>query len=154
MSSTEDSDTPGFFHIISQPKPGQEDVYNEWYNTEHGPLRMKLDFFKTGYRYKSIGVEPPQYVAVYELSRIGGLEEPEYTILREQRSEYERDLINNKLVCLDRKVYKDVSTRGTSIGPAPLMMAVAFVVKNENVPELHKWYEEVSSFMTLDETIS
>ena len=154
MSSTEDHNSPGFFHIISQPKPGQENVYHEWYNTEHGPLRMRLDFFRTGYRYKSIGVEPPQYVAVYEMSRIGGLQEPEYTILREQRSEYESDLIENKLICLDRKIYKDVSTRGASKGPAPLMMAVAFVVKDEHVPELHKWYEEVNTSRPLTSPVS
>lgn len=143
MSSLAEQDGPGLLYITSEPKPGYEDEYHHWYNTEHGPLRMKLDFVKNGYRYRSIDSEPPLYLALYDLSRIGRLEEPEYTVLRDERSPREVNVIDNKLIELNRNIYKDVSCRGHDGGPAPVIMTVAFVVKREDVPEMHRWYEEV-----------
>ena len=138
-------DGPGYFFVLSQLKaPEFEDEYHEWYNTEHGPVRLHLDFFSNGYRYRSLSHDPPLYLACYDLSRVSGLEEPAYTVLREKRSDREVNMVCQNLSKLDRRIYTDISCRGKADGPAPIVMAVAFVVKNEFVDELNRWYEEVN----------
>ena len=143
------TDGPGYFFVLSQPKaPEFEDEYHQWYNEEHGPLRMKLDFFLNGYRYKSLGHDPPIYLACYDLASVSVRAKPEYKVLRERRSAREAHVINTKLSKLDRRIYADISTRGSADGPAPVVMPVAFVVKDEFVDELNRWYEEVCSALT------
>lgn len=134
---------PGYFYVLSQPKSHFLDEYHEWYNSEHGPLRLKLDFFLNGYRYKSTDpADPPIWLACYDLKKISSLDEPRYTVLREKRSEREQELLNHKLNFLDRRIYSDVSSRGRNGGPAPVVMTVAFLVANELVDEMNRWYEE------------
>ena len=135
---------PGLFYILSQPKPGHEDAYHEWYNSEHGPLRLTTDFVLNGYRYRSLDLDPPVFLATYDASRINGFDETQYTKLRENRSARENDVLDNKLSLLDRRFFKSLSTRGTSSGHAPIIMVVIFVVKDEHVEEMHRWYQEVS----------
>ena len=144
MSDLSAESGPGYFYVLSEPKtPEDLDEIHEWYNTEHGPLRMKLDFIANGYRYKSIGKDPAVWLATYDLKKISGLAEPQYTVLRENRSSRESNVISSKISYMDRRIYKDLSSRGEADGPAPIIMSVSFVVKDEHVPELNRWYEEV-----------
>jgi hypothetical protein len=42
---------PGFLAVAIQPGPNtDETAFHEWYNTEHGPLRLRLPFISTGDR--------------------------------------------------------------------------------------------------------
>ena len=134
---------PGFFCVLSQPSDSLPvDEYHHWYNTEHGPARLKLHNFSTGFRYKSRGLEPPVWLACYELERVSGLMEPQYTILREKRSERERHVLN-RMKYMDRRIYTDFSSRGIDRSPAPVLLAVKMYVKTERVDEVDRWYEEV-----------
>lgn len=133
----------GFFYILSRPRPEYLEEYHEWYNTEHGPLRVKLDFVQNGYRYKCVDPDPSLFMAAYDLSRLAGLEEPEYTVLRSNRSARESEVFDKKLDWIDRRVYKDISSRGSSKGPAPVVIVVALLVRNDMIAEVHRWYEEV-----------
>jgi hypothetical protein len=136
---------PGYFYVLSQPKSSEYlDEFHEWYNSEHGPLRLKLDFILNGYRYKSQELDPPVWLATYDLKKISGMDESKYTSLRACRSQRESALINYKLKYLDRRIYKDLSSRGRKDGPAPVILSVVFVVKNQYVDEVNRWYEEVS----------
>jgi hypothetical protein len=143
MSPLSDFEGPGYFWIQSQPKPGCVDEYNEWYESEHGPLCLKLDSFINGYWYKSTAQDPPTYLTTYDLKKLSGFDTLPYTVLREKWPPREQELLDQKLNFLHRRVYADISTRGQVEGPAPTMMSVAFVVKDEHVEELHRWYEEV-----------
>jgi len=134
---------PGFFFVTSRPRPGYLDEYHDWYETEHGPLRLNLDFIANGYRYKSRDLDPPLWAATYDLKRVSGLDEPQYKVLREKRSARESNLMDNKMDFIDRRVYKDISSWGHSEGPAPVIMPVTFLVKDELVEEVNRWYEEV-----------
>jgi len=43
----------------NQLKPSTDlEEFHDWYNTEHGPLRVKLDFVLHGRRYKSQHLDP------------------------------------------------------------------------------------------------
>lgn len=127
--------------IKSQPKPGCVEEYNDWYDSEYGPLLQKLDAVRNAYQYRSTE-NPSIYLATYDLKKISSFEEPRYHILGEKRSPQEQELIDHNVNLLDRRVYAEISTRGHVEGPAPIMMSVAFVVKDEHVDEMHRWYEE------------
>jgi hypothetical protein len=134
---------PGFFCVISQPGdslPVAE--YHNWYNTEHGPARLKLDNFSTGFRYRSRDLELPVWLACYDLKRVSALTECQYTILREKRSERE-DHVLKRMKFMDRRIYTDFSSRGVDRSPAPVLLVVKMYVRNEWVDEVDRWYEEV-----------
>jgi hypothetical protein len=134
---------PGLFCVLSQPGdslPVEE--YHHWYNTEHGPARLQLDNFSTGFRYRSRGMEPPVWLACYELKRVSGLTDPQYTALREQRSEREYHVLK-RIKYMDRRIYTNFSSRGGDQSPAPILLAVTMYVRNDRVDEVDKWYEKV-----------
>lgn len=103
---------------------------------------MKLDFVKSGSRYRCKD-EPSTWAALYELSRVSAVADSQYTNLRKHRSARERHVMRDMVDILDRKIYKHISTRGSSQGPAPVMTCVSFVVRQDDVDEINRWYEEV-----------
>jgi hypothetical protein len=134
---------PGFFCVLSQPSDSLPiDEYHHWYNTEHGPARLKLDNFANGFRYKSRDLERPVWLACYDLKRVSGLTEPQYTRLREKRSEREHHVLK-RMGYLDRRIYTNFSSRGVDKSPAPILLAVTMYVRDDRVDEVDRWYEEV-----------
>jgi hypothetical protein len=134
---------PGFMYVLSQPGDSlSADDYHHWYNTEHGPSRLKLDNFLNGFRYKSRDLEPPAWLACYELKKVSGLTDPQYTALRGKRSERELHVLQ-RMKYLDRRIYTNFSSRGVDKSPAAVLLAVTMRVKNERVGEVDRWYEEV-----------
>lgn len=63
--------------VMSNPLPGREDEYNNWYSNEHVPDLMKVNGIVSGERLvlKS-GSEQWRYLALYELDT----EEPEAVV--------------------------------------------------------------------------
>lgn len=137
---------PGFFYVQAQPRPElSTDEFDSWYNTEHGPARLKLDLFTNGYRYKSRHLDPPVWLACYDVKKLSGLTEPSYTILREKRSSRERKVLS-RMNFMDRRMYAPFSTKGVDTGsPAPVLLTVTMYVKDEHVDEVDRWYEEVNA---------
>lgn len=133
---------PGYLAVAIQPGPKTEETsFHEWYNTEHGPLRLRLPFIKTGDRYKASDGEKPEWSAVYDVSDLAWLDKPIYTRLREERSKREKNVMGT-FESLDRKIYSSVSTRGDFAGPAPVQVAVSMRVNEPDLAEFDKWYEE------------
>jgi len=135
---------PGYFFVLTRPKSslGLEEYHN-WYNTEHGPLRMRLGFFPVGQRYRCRDLVPTVWLAAYDVTTLSCFADPRYQVLRENRSGRERALLGTGMDLIDRRIYSALSSRGKSRGPAPVIMAVTFRVKEDLVNELHCWYEEV-----------
>lgn len=133
----------GLLYVLTRPKPEHVHEYQEWYNTEHGPLRMQLDFMQNGYRYRSADGDPSLYMAMYDLYRVSGVEEPQYITMRSQRSAREVEVLDKKLDLVDRRLYTQVASRGVTKGPAPVVMVVEMLVPDELEAEVHQWYEEV-----------
>ncbi|VUC32177.1 unnamed protein product [Clonostachys rosea] len=136
----------GVLYAFTQPTPDFKD-YHSWYNTEHGPLRVALDFISEGNRYENyyadpkIQLDPPIYLAMYELDCLSGLQERQYTNLTDYRSVREEDVFQNRLTFLERRIYKNLSTKGSYDGPPPILLTVAFVIKDEYADEFNDWYE-------------
>ncbi|KAI1174518.1 Alpha/Beta hydrolase protein [Nemania sp. FL0916] len=86
---------PGSLYVTMQPQPGLPlPQFDEWYNNEHGPTRLKLPhIFTNGLRYRAADDQQPTYLAAYDVTRMSHLETETYTSLRANRSEREADTI-------------------------------------------------------------
>ncbi|EMC93657.1 hypothetical protein BAUCODRAFT_114165 [Baudoinia panamericana UAMH 10762] len=133
---------PGYLAVAIQPsKDTDSDAFHEWYNTEHGPLRLRLPFILTGDRYKAADGLRPEWSAVYDVSDLSWLEKRIYTRLREERSKREQKVMGT-FESLDRKIYSTIGSRGDSKGPAPVQVAVSVRLPEADADEFNKWYEE------------
>lgn len=138
---------PGYLAVAIQPsEKTDEAAFHEWYNTEHGPLRLRLPFILTGDRYKAHDDQKPEWSAVYDVSDLSWIDKRIYSRLREERSLREKDVMST-FESLDRKIYRTVSTRGDFKGPAPLQVAVSMRVNESELDEFNKWYEEEHTTM-------
>ena len=134
---------PGLLYVTTQPGANVPiEEFNDWYDTEHGPLRVRQSLFENGYRYKSRD-EPPFWLGSYDVKNLSGMLKPEYAQLQEHRSQRESVLLK-RLGHLDRRVYVPFSSRGNAKSPAAVILAVTMYVKDDKVDDVDKWYEEVS----------
>ncbi|KAK4545697.1 hypothetical protein LTR36_002651 [Oleoguttula mirabilis] len=133
---------PGYLAVAIQPGSKTDNAaFHEWYNTEHGPLRLRLPFILTGDRYRENDGQKPEWSAVYDVSDLSWLDKRIYTRLREERSQREKAVMGT-FESLDRKIYRTVSTRGDFKGPAPVQVAVSMTLKDADLDDFNKWYEE------------
>jgi uncharacterized protein (TIGR02118 family) len=51
--------------VTTQCQPQDEARFNQWYNGTHIPMLMKYKGVKRVARYKILGTEGPQFIAVY-----------------------------------------------------------------------------------------
>lgn len=133
---------PGYLAVAIQPgKDTDETAFHEWYNTEHGPLRLRLPFIETGDRYTAADGQRPEWSAVYDVSDLTWINKRIYSRLREERSKREKAVMST-FESLDRKIYSLVSTRGESKGPAAATVAFSARLNESDVDEFDRWYEE------------
>src|ERR1700689_3047421 len=75
--SREASMAKGLLFASFDYSPAQEDEFNDWYDTEHVPERMRVPGFLNAQRW--IGDENPKIaVATYDLETYAVLDSPEY----------------------------------------------------------------------------
>lgn len=138
---------PGFLAVISDPGSlATLAEFQDWYNNEHVPLRMDhLKSFLSGARYSAADGLLPGWLAMYEIDDASSFDDPSYTVLREKRSEREKELIG-RLGVLDRRTAEVVLDSGaneeksTSLRPgkpSPFVVTVGI----EDAEELEKFVE-------------
>lgn len=136
---------PGYLAVAIQPGPNTDDAaFHEWYNNEHGPLRLRLPFISSGDRFKAIDGQTPAWSAVYDVSDLSMLEKRIYTRLREERSAREKRVMGS-FESLDRKIYSLYSERSKTpgyVGPGAVIASVSMTIKDEDLEAFDKWYEE------------
>lgn len=67
----------GFLMVTMEPPPILEDEFNDWYDTEHIPERVKIPGFESGQRFVCVSGWP-KYLAFYDLAEAGVLESEAY----------------------------------------------------------------------------
>ncbi|KAF6760567.1 hypothetical protein DFP72DRAFT_1062947 [Ephemerocybe angulata] len=104
---------PGFLAVFSDPgNKSTLEEFQDWYDNEHVPLRLDhLPYFLTGARYSAIDDKLPGWLAMYEIEEVESFQDPSYAVLRETRSEREKDLIA-RLGVLDRRTAEVVVDTG------------------------------------------
>lgn len=85
----------GLLYVAMAPKPGLSlDQFHEWYNNEHGPTRLRMPYmFTNGLRYRATDGLDPEFLAMYDVTKMAFLETPTYTDLRTYRSPREANTI-------------------------------------------------------------
>lgn len=133
---------PGYLAVAIQPGWNtDEQIFHDWYNTEHGPLRLRLPFIETGDRYKAADDQKPEWSAVYDVSDLSWIDKRIYSRLREERSLREKAVMAT-FESLDRKIYSTYSVRGNFKGPAPVTASMSMRVSEADLEDFDKWYEE------------
>jgi hypothetical protein len=124
------------------PAPEWEGEFNDWYNTEHIPLRMGAPGFTGAQRYRA--TEGPAYLAVYEMETAGALKTPEYQVIKGQPS------------AVTKRMLSDVTGFTRYIGnesgrwekpesatiDAAVLYAVFFEVPADRADDFDRWYTE------------
>jgi pimeloyl-ACP methyl ester carboxylesterase len=67
------------------------DDFNDWYNNEHGPNRLRLPFILNGIRYKAIDGLKPEWMAMYDTPDLENFTRPAYTNLRTRSVQSQRE---------------------------------------------------------------
>jgi len=133
--------TDGLLFVLSEPGRVPEDEFHEWYDTEHGPARLRLPGVRSGRRYRAADGASPTWLACYELD-LAVLDTPGYRALRDRRSARERSVLA-RLAVLDRRVYQLVDDHGAGGESAPsVVLCRSMSVPAHREAELHAWYRE------------
>ena len=135
---------PGLFYVLSEPKESLPiEEFHDWYNSEHGPARIRLPFIPSGYRHKAADGAKPSWLASYEVDDLAEFTKPGYMELMKNKSLKESEIIQSGLETLDRRFYSFVASRGSYTGPPPVLVGIQMVIKESDLDEANKWYDEV-----------
>jgi hypothetical protein len=67
----------GLLLVTMEPPAGLEEEFNDWYDHEHLPQRMRVPGFETGARFVCLEGWP-RWLALYDLTSLAALRAPEY----------------------------------------------------------------------------
>ncbi|KAF7717792.1 3-oxoadipate enol-lactonase 2 [Penicillium ucsense] len=98
--------TPGLLYVTMQPQGSlPEAQFHDWYNTEHGPLRLRLPFVTNGFRFRATDGEKPEYVALYDITDMAELTRKTYLDLRTDLIKTEREKATMAQIDVGRLLY-------------------------------------------------
>ena len=79
--------------------------FDDWYNNEHGPTRLRLPYFENGFRYRSKNDGDPKFLALYDVSDVDELKSDSYTRLRSDAVKTAREIETMAQIKIDRRIY-------------------------------------------------
>jgi pimeloyl-ACP methyl ester carboxylesterase len=150
--------TPGILYVTMQPQPSlPASQFQDWYNNEHGPGRLRLPFCENGFRYRATDLEGPgkglpEWMAIYDITDMAEMTKETYLRLRwtDVQSQRERDTLAQ--IKVDRRLFDLVGGREAkefkrleevgSEGEGNVLVAVSITVVPGKEKELDKWYSE------------
>lgn len=126
------------------PAPAWEAEFNDWYDTEHIPLRMAVPGFASGQRYKSLN--DASYLAVYEMNSLDVLKSPAYGVVKNQPSALTARMLAGvsgftRYLC-EQAGEQRAAHAGEAPIDAPCLYAVFFQVPAERARDFDAWYEQ------------
>ncbi|KAF2150188.1 alpha/beta-hydrolase [Myriangium duriaei CBS 260.36] len=143
---------PGILYVTMQPKaelPSEQ--FEDWYNNEHGPLRLRLSFCTNGYRYRATDLEDSEkgaheWMAVYDMDDLEALNGEEYMKLRGPPVQTQRETDLRPYLDIDRRSFDFISERKADDyrgPPSSVVVSVKFSLEPGQDPEeLTRWYDE------------
>ncbi|KAI9696525.1 MAG: hypothetical protein M1820_008153 [Bogoriella megaspora] len=146
---------PGILYVTMSPSPSLSSAaFHDWYNNEHGPLRLRLPYCRNGFRYRALDGQDPEWMAIYDFDDTGDLATKEsYTRLRLPGVASQREFDVKSQVKIDRGMYDLVESKEVeefkrleemrNEGEGNYVIAVTMTVQNGvDEKELEKWYTE------------
>lgn len=148
--------TEGLLYVTMQPKGSLPDTqFHDWYNTEHGPLRLRLPFITNGFRFRATDGEQPEYVALYDITDMDELTRKTYLDLRTDLIKTEREKNTMAQIDVGRRLYDLVDERSSSdFRPletqadddaetrGSVLIAVTTTTHPDQQAEHDRWYRE------------
>lgn len=129
----------GMLYSQMEPPPALEAEFNDWYASEHIPVRLALPGFARAVRYREIDGER-KYLAIYEIDDLAVLDSPEYQVVKTQPSERTARMLRS-VQGFTRFTCKQVFDTGAAAEPERYLLAVAFAAPAPRQPRLIEWYE-------------
>jgi len=126
------------------PQPEWEAEFNDWYDHEHIPLRMAVEGFVSGQRYKSL--QDGSYLAVYEMTSLGVLKSEAYGRVKNQPSDLTRRMLKDvkgftRYLCDEIGEQRAPHADAQAINGACLY-PVFFNVPEDREQAFNDWYEQ------------
>ncbi|KAM3071785.1 hypothetical protein ACMFMG_009644 [Clarireedia jacksonii] len=112
--------TPGVLYVTMQPQEGLPSAqFHDWYNNEHGPLRLRLPFVSNGFRYRATDITSsspasashPEWMAVYDVTDMSAMNTDTYLRLRGPEVKTEREKQTMAQIKVDRKLFDYIGGR-------------------------------------------
>ncbi|TAQ91170.1 hypothetical protein B7494_g540 [Chlorociboria aeruginascens] len=145
--------TPGILYVTMQPNSDLSDSqFSDWYNNEHGPLRLRHPQFENGFRYRAVDGSKPEWMAIYDVSAMSCIFEEPYLRLRGPEVKTQREVETMSNITIDRKLFdlvrvtespkwKKLEGVGADEG-GNVLFAVISKVNEGKEDELRKWFDE------------
>ncbi|MCJ1377381.1 hypothetical protein MMC17_000476 [Xylographa soralifera] len=148
--------TPGLLYVTMAPHASLPSAqFDDWWNNEHAPLRLRLPFFTNGFRYRASDLEGsgkglPEWLAIYDVTDSAELVKEPYTTLRTDRVKTQREKDTMKQITVGRLIYDLVtSQQAPSFTPLEaitpestqnVLVVLRLSVHPDKRKELESWY--------------
>ncbi|PLB41712.1 putative alpha/beta hydrolase [Aspergillus candidus] len=146
--------TPGLLYVTMQPRDSLPAAqFHDWYNSEHGPLRLRLPFVTNGFRYRATDGREPEWVALYDITDMAELTRETYLALRGDGIKTPREKATMAQIAVGRRLYDLLDDQKASDytpleqipdsqATGAVLIAITTVVPAEHEDELNRWYRE------------
>jgi hypothetical protein len=124
------------------PPSEAETEFNNWYDTEHIPLRMNVDGFRSAQRYRNGTTR--EYLAVYELDTPQVLGSADYAVVKNKPSDRTRTMLKT-VTGFTRYIGNTIartSDDDRAFANAAVLYAVFFDVPADRRDDFDAWYGE------------
>ena len=124
------------------PPSEAEAQFNDWYDGEHIPLRMKVAGFRSAQRYRN--GQTREYLAVYELDTPQVLGSADYAVVKNKPSDRTRTMLAT-VTGFTRYIGSTIartSDDDRAFADAPVLYAVFFDVPADRQGDFDAWYGE------------
>lgn len=127
------------------PDPAWEGEFNDWYNTEHIPLRMGAPGFQSARRYRQ--TDGPSYLAVYEMDDLAALQTEAYTAIKTKPSAQTARMLR-EVSGFTRYLGRPTTTvtrpdlTVEAMIEGPVLYAVFFAAPPDRIADFDYWYDE------------
>ena len=128
----------GMLFSQMEPPPELEAEFNDWYETEHIPVRLALSGFTAAVRYRERGTQR-KYLAVYEIGDMRILDSAGYLALKTRPSE-RTALMLARVNGFTRFTCKLATDTGVTNSVAPYLYAAGYDVPQELDEKFSRWW--------------
>lgn len=126
------------------PQPDWEDKFNEWYDSEHIPIRMEIPGFRRARRYREL--DSLKYLAVYEMDHAEIMKSDEYKKVKENPGELTQWMLKSVggfTRYIGEIISEQINERiNNDPYDASILYPVMFQVPQEREQEFNDWYVE------------
>jgi len=135
------SNSPGKSVMFSEmrPDPSWLERFNQWYDNEHIPLRMRIPGFVSAQRYRSAD----NYLALYELQSLAAFSTPEFKAVKAQASDTTNWMLAN-VQGFTRYLGDQIGVAGSQLDNAlgaPVLHGILLNVPQDLLREHDEWHE-------------